>query len=101
MDDAGDTRNTGDLAEDGYFGESVAATYDDPSDSEEFRPDVVGATAGVLAELAGGGRALELGIGTGRIALPLAARGSRSTASTWHGRWSPGCAASPAATRSG
>ena len=31
--------------------------------------------AGVLAELAGGGRALELGIGTGRIALPLARRG--------------------------
>src|SRR6266508_1595611 len=28
-----------------------------------------------LAELAGGGPALELGIGTGRIALPLAARG--------------------------
>jgi SAM-dependent methyltransferase len=31
----------------------------------------------VLAELAGGGRALELAIGTGRIALPLAARGVR------------------------
>jgi SAM-dependent methyltransferase len=29
----------------------------------------------MLAELAGSGRALELGIGTGRIALPLAARG--------------------------
>ncbi|HEX8721920.1 MAG TPA: class I SAM-dependent methyltransferase [Pyrinomonadaceae bacterium] len=29
----------------------------------------------VLAELAGGGRALELGIGTGLVALPLAARG--------------------------
>src|SRR5688500_7961472 len=29
----------------------------------------------LLAELAGGGRALELGIGTGRVALPLAARG--------------------------
>ena len=29
----------------------------------------------VLAELAGGGAALELAIGTGRIALPLAARG--------------------------
>ena len=28
-----------------------------------------------LARLAGGGRALELGIGTGRVALPLAARG--------------------------
>lgn len=67
--------STGDTGEDGYFGESVAAGYDDSSGSEEFRPDVVDATARVLAELAGGGRALELGIGTGRIALPLAARG--------------------------
>src|SRR4051812_37043029 len=31
----------------------------------------------LLAELAGDGRALELAIGTGRIALPLAARGVR------------------------
>jgi SAM-dependent methyltransferase len=31
--------------------------------------------AGVLAELAAGGKVLELAIGTGRIALPLAARG--------------------------
>src|SRR5438105_405253 len=60
--------------EDGYFGERVAATYDDPS-AEMFQAGVVDAVAGVLAELAGGGRALELGIGTGRIALPLARRG--------------------------
>jgi SAM-dependent methyltransferase len=33
------------------------------------------ATVGTLAELAGKGPALELGVGTGRIALPLAARG--------------------------
>jgi SAM-dependent methyltransferase len=58
---------------DGYFGERVAATYDESS--EVFEPGAVEATAGVLAELARGGRALELGIGTGRIALPLAARG--------------------------
>src|SRR5438034_8726618 len=32
-------------------------------------------TVAVLAELAGSGPALELGIGTGRVALPLAARG--------------------------
>jgi SAM-dependent methyltransferase len=37
----------------------------------------VAATADFLAELAGEGKALELGIGTGRIALPLAARGVR------------------------
>jgi SAM-dependent methyltransferase len=60
--------------EDGYFGERVAATYDE-SCAVMFGPDVVDAAVGVLAELARGGRALELGIGTGRIALPLARRG--------------------------
>ena len=60
--------------DDGYFGEHVAATYDETSDSM-FDPAVVGPAVDLLAELAGDGRALELGIGTGRIALPLAARG--------------------------
>jgi SAM-dependent methyltransferase len=60
--------------EDGYFGERVAAGYDESS-ADMFEPGVVAAAVDVLAELAGGGRALELGIGTGRIALPLAARG--------------------------
>ena len=60
--------------EDGYFGERVAATYDDSSE-DMFDPAVVDTVAGVLAGLAGRGRALELGIGTGRIALPLARRG--------------------------
>lgn len=60
--------------EDGYFGDQVAATYDDPSD-EMFRPDAVNGAADFLAGLAGGGRALELGVGTGRIALPLSERG--------------------------
>lgn len=60
--------------DDGYFGERVAARYDE-SVAEMFRPDVVDAAVDVLAGLAGGGRALELGIGTGRIALPLARRG--------------------------
>jgi SAM-dependent methyltransferase len=59
--------------EDGWFGEEVAATYDD--DAAMFDPAVVEPAVAFLAELAGGGRALELGIGTGRIALPLAARG--------------------------
>src|ERR1017187_5139471 len=40
-----------------------------------FEPGVVDAAVDVLAGLAGRGRALELGIGTGRIALPLARRG--------------------------
>ncbi|MQA87355.1 MAG: methyltransferase domain-containing protein [Streptosporangiales bacterium] len=60
--------------EDGYFGESVAATYDE-SAADMFQPDVVDATVEFLAGLAGSGRALELGVGTGRIALPLARRG--------------------------
>jgi len=58
---------------DGYFGERVAATYDDSSDT--FDPGAVEPTVDLLAELAGDGRALELAVGTGRIALPLAARG--------------------------
>jgi SAM-dependent methyltransferase len=60
--------------EDGWFDESVAATYDE-SDGEMFDPAVVDPTVDFLADLAGNGRALELGIGTGRIAVPLAARG--------------------------
>ena len=40
-----------------------------------FKPDVLGPTVDRLEELAGDGRALELAIGTGRVALPLAARG--------------------------
>jgi SAM-dependent methyltransferase len=59
---------------DGYFGERVAATYDE-SAAGMFEPGAVYAAADFLAGLAGGGRALELGIGTGRIALPLASRG--------------------------
>jgi SAM-dependent methyltransferase len=59
---------------DGYFGEGVVARYDG-SCADMFEPGVVDAVVEVLAGLAGGGRALELGIGTGRIALPLARRG--------------------------
>jgi SAM-dependent methyltransferase len=59
---------------DGWFDERVAARYDD-SQGEEFDPAVIAQTVDVLAELAGDGRALELAIGTGRIAMPLAQRG--------------------------
>jgi SAM-dependent methyltransferase len=55
---------------DGYFGEPVAASYDDPSD-RMFQPEAIGPAVSLLAELAGSGRALELAIGTGRIGLPL------------------------------
>src|SRR4249919_866800 len=57
-----------------WFDDEVAATYDDPSD-EMFAPALLDATSAFLADLAGRGRALELAIGTGRVALPLAARG--------------------------
>ena len=60
--------------QDGYFGERVAAAYDESS-GDMFQPGVINATADFLAGLTDGGRALELGIGTGRIALPLAQRG--------------------------
>ena len=58
-----------------YFGAEVAARYDD-SRGDEFEPAVIAATVDFLAPFAGGG-ALELAIGTGRIALPLAERGVR------------------------
>jgi SAM-dependent methyltransferase len=60
--------------EDGYFDEQTAARYDERS-ADMFEPGAVDPVVEVLAKLAGGGRALELGIGTGRIALPLARRG--------------------------
>lgn len=59
-----------------HFGVEVAATYDE-SAGPEFDPDVIARTVDVLAELAGDGLALELAVGTGRVALPLAARGVR------------------------
>ena len=59
-----------------YFGEGVAARYDESS-AEMFDPAVVEPVVDFLVELAGDGAALELGIGTGRIALPLAQRGVR------------------------
>jgi SAM-dependent methyltransferase len=57
-----------------HFGEDVAVRYDATSASM-FAPDVLGPTVDRLAELAGDGAALELAIGTGRVALPLADRG--------------------------
>jgi SAM-dependent methyltransferase len=59
-----------------YFGERVAERYDESS-ADMFEPAVVDPVVDFLADLAGHGGALELGIGTGRIALPLAQRGIR------------------------
>lgn len=52
------------------FDETVAASYD-----ELARRGDEALTVAFLEQLAQGGRTLELAIGTGRIALPLAARG--------------------------
>jgi len=60
--------------EDGYFGEDVAARYDE-TESDQFSRGEIDAATELLADLAGEGRALEFAIGTGRIAMPLAARG--------------------------
>ncbi len=62
------------MHDDGYFGAAEAARYDD-STWPQFEQETIAATVDFLAALAGDGAALELGIGTGRIALPLAARG--------------------------
>jgi SAM-dependent methyltransferase len=59
-----------------WFAGPVADRYDEMIGTWGD-PEVVAATVDFLAALAGGGAALELGIGTGRIALPLAARGVR------------------------
>jgi SAM-dependent methyltransferase len=59
-----------------HFGERVAEGYDESS-ADMFEPGVVDPVVDFLAGLAGHGAALELGIGTGRIALPLARRGVR------------------------
>ncbi|GAA1585932.1 class I SAM-dependent DNA methyltransferase [Actinoplanes couchii] len=57
------------LDDPGLFGRQWAARYDDPGN-----PDP-GPAVEFLAALADGGPVLELAIGTGRVALPLAARG--------------------------
>jgi SAM-dependent methyltransferase len=54
--------------------EEIAEGYDE-SAAGLFAPDVLDPTVDRLARLAGGGRALELAIGTGRVAIPLLARG--------------------------
>ncbi|MBS45877.1 MAG: SAM-dependent methyltransferase [Nocardioides sp.] len=57
-----------------YFGGDVAARYDEGD--ERFGTAWLGPEVDLLADLAGsGGRALELAIGTGRVALPLRERG--------------------------
>jgi SAM-dependent methyltransferase len=57
-----------------YFDERIAKAYD-AKWAYLAEPAVVDPAVSFLAELAGTGAALELGIGTGRLALPLSRRG--------------------------
>jgi SAM-dependent methyltransferase len=57
-----------------YFDERVATTYDATS-ADMFAPEVLEPTVDFLADLATSDSVLELGIGTGRVALPLSQRG--------------------------
>jgi SAM-dependent methyltransferase len=57
-----------------HFGPAVADRYDERY-GYEAAPEVVEPIVDFLVDHARGGAALELGIGTGRIALPLARRG--------------------------
>ena len=56
------------------FDEQIAARYDETS-VHMYRPEVLDPLVDFLAELVGDGAALEFGIGTGRVALPLSRRG--------------------------
>ena len=59
-----------------HFGERVAEGYD-ASVADMFEPAALAPAVKFLADLAAPGAALELGIGTGRIALPLSQQGVR------------------------
>jgi len=59
-----------------YFDDRIARTYR-AKWPELFDPAVVDPCVDFLAEFAGTGAALELGVGTGRIAIPLSRRGVR------------------------
>jgi SAM-dependent methyltransferase len=57
-----------------FWGPDVAEVYDATS-GDMFDAALLAQTVDVLADLAGDGPALELAIGTGRVGLPLSARG--------------------------
>ena len=65
-----------DVPNEGFFGERAASVYDERT-ADMFDPAVLRPVVDLLADLAGHGPTLEFGIGTGRIALPLAQRGVR------------------------
>lgn len=62
------------MAKEVQFNEEIAAHYDETT-AHMYRPEVLQPAVDFLAALAGDGRALEFGVGTGRVALPLSKRG--------------------------
>ena len=56
------------------WGREIADVYDEVN-AGLSAPEILGPMVDLLVGLAGDGRALEFAIGTGRVALPLAARG--------------------------
>ena len=74
------------------FDDRIAARYV-TTNAHMFDPAAVGPVIDFLADLAAGGAALELGIGTGRIALPVSGTGcprARDRRLTGHGRTAAG-----------
>ena len=61
------------MSDDGFFDETVSATYDALHGGGD--PDAIRRAAEVLRDLTTDGTALEFAIGTGRIALPMRALG--------------------------
>jgi SAM-dependent methyltransferase len=66
------------MEQDEIWDETAAAEYDTPGEGM-FAPAVLGPTVDFLGDLAGDAPALELAVGTGRVALPLVERGVRVT----------------------
>jgi SAM-dependent methyltransferase len=62
------------MEQDEVWDATAAAQYDTPGEGM-FAPEVIEPTVAFLADLAGGGAALEFAIGTGRVAVPLVAAG--------------------------
>jgi SAM-dependent methyltransferase len=62
------------MEQDEIWDRAAAEEYDTPGEGM-FAPEVLGPTVDLLAALADGGAALELAVGTGRVAIPLAERG--------------------------
>jgi SAM-dependent methyltransferase len=62
------------MHDDGLFDEAIAADYDE-SEAELFDSTAVEPVVDFLVDHGKGGPALELGVGTGRIAIPLSGRG--------------------------